>query len=356
MAEEYDFPQRNHFRVHDLFVAGPGRVFLNEWARRDAIDPDCYNGKITTCRPWGEVDQAQIWRAKWHYRAAISVREYGLRDMRDIRDWLLESAREQLDWLRNTDEQGRPKKLMKCGSVEQLAREARKFELLRGQVRQRPPGVRLPADYFGGVFADGDCSVSVGAPLGIADEYFVMDAGAGYSVVRLLSPAALDLESDRMRHCIGRGAYDERVSRPHAFRYFSLRDPDGQPVATVEAKRAAGEGWLVVQCQGPRNTVPPPHIADLWAGVQTQLDIREPTDADHVYTRLPPMNLGPFGELSMTTTKRPLWRTDAKLADDIEEHIADLKDSLRFTESERGRQRIRKRMEELEAQLSEMCC
>ena len=78
----------------------------------------------------------------------------------------------------------------------------------------------------------------------------VLDFGDGYKIVRLLTPKALDRESARCDHCIGKGGYDAAVTSGVA-KIFSLRDTNGDeniPLATIEVR-----GKEVLQVKGRSN-------------------------------------------------------------------------------------------------------
>lgn len=124
-----------------------------------------------------------------------------------IVDWLTADFLAGADWIDRVDDRGRPLKLMKCGSVEQLLHEADKAmrRRLQGKVSH----------------------------LGKEDESLVTELADCYTVVRLLTPAALDLESSRMQHCVGHGSYDRGVA-DETTEIYSLRDPAGKPHATIE--------------------------------------------------------------------------------------------------------------------------
>jgi hypothetical protein len=144
---------------------------------------------------------------------------------RHIADWLAAAVASREHWLSNVDDLGRPKKLMKFPTLEAITREADKAML---RYLQKTGEVAL---------RDGD-------------EEMVMRLDDGFHVVRLLTPAALDRESKEMQHCIGNGAYDERL-RDQRFRYLSLRDRNGNAHATMEV-----EGRRVIQLQGKQNRQP----------------------------------------------------------------------------------------------------
>ena len=145
--------------------------------------------------------------------------------LRHIADWLRAALANGEPWLKSVDGQGRPKKLLKFGSVDAIVREADKAML---KAAQKHCGVTL---------VDGD-------------EELVEMLDDGYYVVRLLTPAALDWESAEMQHCIGNGAYDDCLNDGR-HTYLSLRDPHGKPHATLEV-----QDEKIVQLQGKQNAPP----------------------------------------------------------------------------------------------------
>lgn len=141
--------------------------------------------------------------------------------LRHIADWLKAAVVNNNSWLDNVDDRGRPKKLMKFGSIEQIVREADKAMLKASRLS----AVRL---------VEGD------------EEYF-WELGEGFHIVRLLTPAALDRESAEMQHCIGNGRYDQNLERGD-YTYLSLRDGAGKAHATIEIYDG-----MIVQIQGKQN-------------------------------------------------------------------------------------------------------
>lgn len=142
-----------------------------------------------------------------------------------IADWLRAAIANDEPWLKNVDEHGRPKKLLKFGSVDAILREADKAMI---KAAQKLRSVKL---------VDGD-------------EEFVEMLEVGYYVVQLLTPAALDQESAEMQHCIGGGGYDRNLDDGE-HNYFSLRDQNGKPHVTIEV-----ENGRLTQFQGKQNTFP----------------------------------------------------------------------------------------------------
>lgn len=108
-----------------------------------------------------------------------------------LRDWLKASLVNDAPWLRKLDGKGRPKKLMKCRDLDALVREADK------DMRKQNAAIARK-------------------PLAKGEEVLEFECADGWSIVRLLTPAALDRESAIMQHCIGnlhlRGASVRRIS------------------------------------------------------------------------------------------------------------------------------------------------
>lgn len=139
-----------------------------------------------------------------------------------IRDWLKASLLGNATWLARTDDKGRPVKIMKCGSVDALAREADEW-------------MRRETARIGIVELDGTHE---------AVEFHLAD---GWRIVRLLTPEALDAESKAMQHCVGHGSYDGHLGSK-GYRILSLRDPFGKPHATLEIAHG-----VLHQMQGKQN-------------------------------------------------------------------------------------------------------
>jgi hypothetical protein len=145
--------------------------------------------------------------------------------VRHIADWLKVAVRDNASWLTKLDDLGRPKKLMKLNSIEAIVAEADK------QMRRKQSGIAKSA------VVDGE-----------EEPHF--DLGDGWSLVKLLSKAALERESKAMQHCIGHGAYDHYLDNEDAL-LLSLRDPYGKAHGTIEIV----DGRLV-QFQGKQNRPP----------------------------------------------------------------------------------------------------
>lgn len=158
----------------------------------------------------------------------------GLADPEKLRhaaDWLRAALANDDPWLGNLDGKGRPKKLMKFRSVDDIVKEADKAMI---KAAQRLSGVRLVE----------------------GDEELAAELEDGWSIIRLLTPSALDRESATMQHCIGNGGYDDLLGNEE-FEFLSLRDPAGKPHATLEVANGC-----LTQLQGKQNNPPIPAYAN----------------------------------------------------------------------------------------------
>ena len=142
-----------------------------------------------------------------------------------ITDWLRSAVLDDAPWLSNVDLSGRPKKLLKFGSLGAIYDEADKAML------RKVRGARRSA-----------------LPDGSEETY--MELTDGYRLVRMLTPEALDMESAEMQHCIGHGSYDDQLGDPGVI-FLSLRDPSGNAHATVQIR----EG-VIEQLSGKQNELP----------------------------------------------------------------------------------------------------
>lgn len=186
-------------RVNELLACSFGRVTVNEFKR-------------------GEL-------------SADSYGAYVVLRLEHIADWIEAALANDEPWLKNVDELGRPKKLLKFSNAMQIVREANRDMMLFAQKSRNV------------VISQGD-------------EELVKQFDNGYSLVRLLTPRALDRESGQMQHCIGQGAYDQHLEGGE-YEYLSLRDPAGKPHVTIEMGVNRRTGARVLkQLQGKQNQPP----------------------------------------------------------------------------------------------------
>ena len=151
--------------------------------------------------------------------------EPSFRDLRHIVDWLRAAIFNDAPWLSNADDSGRPRKLLKYGTVASMVAEVDR-DMLR-QARRNG----APSD-------------------GLEGTELYMELGEGWCLVRLLTARALDYESSIMQHCIGAGGHDEQLADPEGM-FLSLRDPSGKPHATI-----AVHGSDIVELSGKQNELP----------------------------------------------------------------------------------------------------
>ena len=180
--------------------------------------------------------------AEWEITLALNHTSH-------VIDWLRSSVIEDAPWLHNVDELGRPKKLMKFSTLADILKEVDKAMARK--------------------------NASQAKALSTSDERHVADLADGYKVVRLMTPAALDLESRRMHHCVGHGSYDRGVI-DGTTEIYSVRKPNGMPVVTLEvAVDPDGDPAFIEQVQAAHNRpLDPEHVTLLkpfvfarkWAG------------------------------------------------------------------------------------------
>ncbi|MGG6893679.1 hypothetical protein [Rhizobium sp. BR 315] len=127
-------------------------------------------------------------------------------DIERVVEWLHDAVMHDAHWLQNVDDAGKPKKIMKCASIEQLLVEVAKAERQSG--RKFGPQATCPGEQCIAVLDD------------------------GYTIVRLSTPEALDWEGQRMDHCLGWGRYDYCLQSPGSA-FLSLRDRFGRPHVTM---------------------------------------------------------------------------------------------------------------------------
>lgn len=78
----------------------------------------------------------------------------------------------------------------------------------------------------------------------------VMDLTDGLSAYQLMTPEALDFESEYMGHCVGKGGYDIGV-KEGTTKIYSIRDERGEPHCTIEVC-----GDDIEQIKGKQNKAP----------------------------------------------------------------------------------------------------
>jgi hypothetical protein len=155
-------------------------------------------------------------------------REAGLAvDLKDAADWLEVALLHGEEWLLNTDEHGRPKKLLKFADLEGILKEANKAMIKRAMLT---PVIKIE----------------------VGEEVLEQVLDSGWYMVRLLTPSALDNESAEMQHCVGHGTYDTRVLDGQVI-ILSLRDPRNKPHVTIEIDARTNS---IIQIRGKQNATP----------------------------------------------------------------------------------------------------
>lgn len=229
-----DNPRARSFGFHHLWAASILRVFIKDMHTLDdaGITHLSYpDGTIHSIDGFDASRQETNLRAKWSTRASGWTHLHK-DDLDYITDWLWAAASGVHHWLADQDDKGRPKKIMKCGSIQALAHEAEKMN----QKRNASGGLKRK-------------------PLGSGDVQCIADLDGGLYLHRLLSARALDVESRIMDHCVGDGDYDEALRDPHHL-ILSIRDSSGNQLATAEVANG-----VVEQVVGPSNMSPPRYVA-----------------------------------------------------------------------------------------------
>ena len=116
-----------------------------------------------------------------------------MNNIHHIADWIMGSVGNDDPWLSDCDKYGRPKKLLKLGSLQQACKEADKTMILRSQRYATDSNLQKEIN-------DGDIEL-----VGYFDDNEYHDGinmDSDYVLVRLKTPQSLDRESGFMQHCI----------------------------------------------------------------------------------------------------------------------------------------------------------
>ena len=148
--------------------------------------------------------------------------------------WLEMAIEHDLEWLKNKDDQGRPRKLLKLSTFDQLFKERSNDERIIAHKERAHGRTALREEVIG------------------EDIINIMSFVDGYHIVKMISERALDRESAYMEHCIGDGLYDRHL-RDQTLYYYSLRAPGNIPCATVSIDR---EYHCVNYLAASRNSIP----------------------------------------------------------------------------------------------------
>jgi len=153
-------------------------------------------------------------------------------------NWLEDVIAHDLDWLYNTDEKGRPKKLLKISSFDQLWNVMEKEERNISLKKRREAEIKLRSG-------------------NLKDDFrTVMKFEDGFHIVELRTAQALDIEGDFLEHCIGDGQYDYCLGG-NVSAFYSLRNDEGLPCATLRIEK---DIMMLLSASGRRNALPKNNI------------------------------------------------------------------------------------------------
>ncbi|UNK37714.1 hypothetical protein MNR02_14785 [Shinella sp. H4-D48] len=236
-----DMPEYATGEMRALIECSLVRVFFRFWLQQTVKDAVWIAvGEFIDGRPalhridgWPEQGDGVLDR-KWMQRARLWI-DWDSIDVWHVIDWLATAERDNHLWLYSLDDEGHPKKLTKCGTLERLVVEATKG--LR--YRSAQPQLTLDRD----------------------EEVHVAGLGDGHSLVQILTPNALRREGIRMHNCLRHGDHGNVLTSTPT-RYFSVRDPDDKPIGTLEVHLGH-----VRQFAGPCNLAPTSDVIDRVAAV-----------------------------------------------------------------------------------------
>ncbi len=143
------------------------------------------------------------------------------------RRWLARAIEMDSDWLRRTDDLGRPKKLMKFSDIPGIVKEIRKSHVKEAQ-------------YFAKITVSEN------------DEEWFADLEGGFHLVKLKSKQALLREGGVLQNCLGDGHYDKYLATDD-FIYLVLRDEQSRSHAVAEIRTADNLVWDI---RGKQNVTP----------------------------------------------------------------------------------------------------
>lgn len=141
--------------------------------------------------------------------------------------WIAASIQNKEAWLDKTDHKGRPTKLVKIGTLQQAVSIALKYE----DFIQNKYDPESQADVMN------------------VDISFIYQVNEDIHVVKLLTPKALDRESQFLDHCIGNDGYDSALLNRESV-FYSFRDKNNKPLMTLQADYLTKR---LVQCRTRNN-------------------------------------------------------------------------------------------------------
>lgn len=153
----------------------------------------------------------------------------------DVVIWLDSAIENDMDWIRNVDSKGRPKKLLQISTWDQLNDVMRKDERHIKKKKQTAAKQKL---------LHGDLTKGFEK---------IMTFDNGYYIIRLKSEEALDIEGAYLEHCIGDGDYDYCLGG-NVTEFYSLRDSQNLPCLSMCVEKEPYK--RLSQVSGHRNSYP----------------------------------------------------------------------------------------------------
>lgn len=153
----------------------------------------------------------------WHrFHRTRNIRLAG--HVHQILLWLEDAIENEMDWLDNVDEEGRPKKLLKSPSLEHLEKVMDKDQKQILLKRRNAAAQKFTRENLKTHFEK------------------VMMFENGYYIVRIKTAQALDLEGDYLEHCIGNGEYAPSLKTNDKL-FYSLRNKEDLPCVSMCVER-----------------------------------------------------------------------------------------------------------------------
>ncbi|TLX16587.1 hypothetical protein [Rhizobium sp. MHM7A] len=136
--------------------------------------------------------------------------------MRQVSSWIADAVNNRDTWLQRRDRDGYPKLLRRAYTLDALVGLSEKTRYREDNRRAR---LRYDTDNF----------------------LTVAEYSHGMSLVRLLSPLAVDFEGGRIGHPVAGTAYARKLDQGH--QYFSLRNANNEPVAIMATHNGRFKAW-----------------------------------------------------------------------------------------------------------------
>lgn len=254
-ADDFGFFDRTTYtamEVSRLFQISVGRCLVKEMRSGMVVNtiglpqnPDRFMRKFKSAEELSD-DELQFVFA---YYREFSLLYSG--EIKNVVHLLHYSVVNDEDWLKNVDALGRPKKLMKTSDIEVLNKFFRKYRKISPAFSFYPDATKIKTP-----------SQPELPPLTKDDEEHFADLGVGHTIVKLLTPLALQHEGRVMKNCIGDKKYDRFLSSKDdlllSIRYQGVR------IANIHVCQSE-YGWRIKEFLGKRNNNPDQYLGDLVA-------------------------------------------------------------------------------------------